>query len=231
MFSPSLSLHVPGTTGEQIVFAGDSAGGTFVITASMKLKELGLRLPDRILSCYPSTITRTSASPSRFMTLVDPILPIGILLSCQQVHTLYTVHVCLYICIHENLSSLRTIKLSWRTCVEYPLSFSPPTTHPPPLSSPSVYMYLPLPPTKAPPTLSLPRKAPPTLSSFQSPSLLPPSSPPPSFLPPSLPPPSSPPSLPSSFLSPFPPSFLLPPRPPSIPVYVAHSLNLCTSVV
>ena len=68
------------------MFAGDSAGGTFAITASMELKELGLRLPDRILSVYPSTITRSSASPSRFMTLVDPILPIGILLSCKQVH-------------------------------------------------------------------------------------------------------------------------------------------------
>ena len=71
------------------MFVGDSAGGNLVITASMKLKELGIRLPNSILSVYPSTNSRSSASPSRIMAIVDPILPVGVMLSCQQVSREY----------------------------------------------------------------------------------------------------------------------------------------------
>ena len=68
------------------MFMGDSAGGNFVITTAMKLKELGIRLPDAILSVYPSTNITSSASPSRIMGIVDPILPVGTLIACQQVN-------------------------------------------------------------------------------------------------------------------------------------------------
>lgn len=74
-----------GTTGERIMFVGDSSGGNFAITTAMKLKELGIRLPDAILALYPSTNVCTAACPSRVMSLVDPILPLGVLVACQQV--------------------------------------------------------------------------------------------------------------------------------------------------
>lgn len=67
------------------MFVGDSSGGNLAIAASMKLKELGIRLPDAILAVYPSTMVCTSSCPSRIMSLVDPILPLGVMVACQQV--------------------------------------------------------------------------------------------------------------------------------------------------
>ena len=80
------TLSLPGSTAEQVVFVGDSAGGNFVIAAAMKLAQLGLRLPDSIVSCYPATNLTSSISPSRFLSLMDILLPIGVLISCQQVY-------------------------------------------------------------------------------------------------------------------------------------------------
>ena len=74
-----------GTTGERIVLVGDSSGGNFAFSVSMKLKELGLRMPDSILSIYPNVNTSSSATPSRITALWDPILPLGVMLACQAV--------------------------------------------------------------------------------------------------------------------------------------------------
>ena len=74
-----------GCTGEKVVLVGDSAGGNLVVSVSMKLKQLGLRLPDQLFSFYPSTVMRSSITPSRFLSLMDPLLPVGVLYSCLQV--------------------------------------------------------------------------------------------------------------------------------------------------
>jgi acetyl esterase/lipase len=88
-------LFLPaGTTGERIVLVGDSAGGNFAFGVSMKLKELGLRMPDSILSIYPNVNTSSSATPSRITALWDPILPLGVMLACQAVsYHMYSIHV------------------------------------------------------------------------------------------------------------------------------------------
>ena len=70
------------------MFVGDSSGGNLAITATMKLKSLGVRLPDSILIVYPSTNVSSSACPSRIMSIIDPILPLGIMVACQQVRNL-----------------------------------------------------------------------------------------------------------------------------------------------
>ncbi len=66
---------------------GDSAGGNFSITVAMKAKELGIRVPDAILSVYPTTNSTSAACASRILAVVDPILPLGILVACQQAYT------------------------------------------------------------------------------------------------------------------------------------------------
>ncbi len=71
------------------MFVGDSSGGNLAITTTMKLKNLGIRLPDSILMVYPSTNVSSSASPSRIMSIVDPILPLGIMVACQQVRIVH----------------------------------------------------------------------------------------------------------------------------------------------
>ena len=92
-------LFTSGTTGERIVLVGDSAGGNFAFGVSMKLKELGIRMPDSIVSIYPNVNASTSATPSRISALWDPILPLGVMLACQAVCSflqmyLYSANVC-----------------------------------------------------------------------------------------------------------------------------------------
>jgi len=67
------------------MIVGDSSGGNLALTVSMKLKELGIRLPDALLIVYPSTNVTTAASPSRVISAVDPILALGVMMACQQV--------------------------------------------------------------------------------------------------------------------------------------------------
>ena len=67
------------------MFVGDSAGGNLAITTCMKLKELGIRLPDSILAIYPLTNIKSCVSPSRIMSLIDPFLPHGLLMACHKV--------------------------------------------------------------------------------------------------------------------------------------------------
>ena len=87
-FYKLITYSIAGSTGERIVFVGDSSGANLAITTAMKLKELGIRLPDAILMVYPSTNVTTSSCPSRIMSLVDPILPLGVMVACQQVSKL-----------------------------------------------------------------------------------------------------------------------------------------------
>ena len=82
IFSPAF---VSGTTGENILFVGDSAGGNIILTTSMKLGTLGLRQPDHIFSFYPATLVKMCITPSRFLSIFDTMLPLGIMLSCLQV--------------------------------------------------------------------------------------------------------------------------------------------------
>ena len=58
-----------------------------VTRSSSQAKELGLRVPDAVVSVYPALLCRTVISPSRSLSIMDPLLPIGILLSCLQAYT------------------------------------------------------------------------------------------------------------------------------------------------
>jgi len=81
------NLEQLGTTGERIVFVGDSAGGNMLITMTLKLQQLGIRLPNLLVPVYPTTLVKTDISPSRLLSVMDPILPIGILISCLNAYT------------------------------------------------------------------------------------------------------------------------------------------------
>ena len=81
------NLESLGTTGERIVITGDSAGGNMLITTTLKLQELGIRPPDLLVPVYPTTLVKTDISPSRLLSVMDPVLPIGILISCLNAYT------------------------------------------------------------------------------------------------------------------------------------------------
>ena len=75
------------------MLVGDSAGGNFSITSAMKLKQLGIRQPTAVLSLYPSINLTSGISPSRISSIVDPILPLGVLIACQHVSLAHCVMV------------------------------------------------------------------------------------------------------------------------------------------
>uniref|UniRef100_A0A3Q1HK26 Hormone-sensitive lipase n=1 Tax=Anabas testudineus TaxID=64144 RepID=A0A3Q1HK26_ANATE len=78
--------HLLGSTAERVCLAGDSAGGNLCITVSMKAISSGIRVPDGIMAAYPATLLTTDASPSRLLTLIDPLLPLGVLTKCLNAY-------------------------------------------------------------------------------------------------------------------------------------------------
>ncbi|XP_056291728.1 lipase, hormone-sensitive a [Pseudoliparis swirei] len=76
------NCHLLGSTAECVCLAGDSAGGNLCITVSMKAICSGVRVPDGMMVAYPATLLTTDASPSRLLTLFDPLLPLGVLTKC-----------------------------------------------------------------------------------------------------------------------------------------------------
>jgi len=67
-----------GTTGERIVFAGDSAGANLNTAVLVKCIEEGIRIPDGILNIYGIFNVDFLISPSGSLTIIDPMLPFGL---------------------------------------------------------------------------------------------------------------------------------------------------------
>ncbi|XP_029425924.1 hormone-sensitive lipase isoform X1 [Nannospalax galili] len=76
-----------GSTGEQICLAGDSAGGNLCITVSLRAAAYGVRVPDGIMAAYPVTTLQPAASPSRLLSLIDPLLPLSVLSKCVSAYS------------------------------------------------------------------------------------------------------------------------------------------------
>uniref|UniRef100_A0A8B9H2L1 Lipase, hormone-sensitive b n=1 Tax=Astyanax mexicanus TaxID=7994 RepID=A0A8B9H2L1_ASTMX len=75
-----------GWTGERVCLAGDSAGGNLCVTVSMRAVAHGVRLPDGIMAAYPATLLTAYASPSRLLSLMDPLLPLSVLSRCLSAY-------------------------------------------------------------------------------------------------------------------------------------------------
>nr|XP_048296404.1 hormone-sensitive lipase isoform X1 [Myodes glareolus] len=76
-----------GSTGERICLAGDSAGGNLCITVSLRAAAYGVRVPDGIMAAYPVTTLQPSVSPSRLLSLMDPLLPLSVLSKCVSAYS------------------------------------------------------------------------------------------------------------------------------------------------
>lgn len=64
-----------GWTGEKVCVTGDSAGGNLAVAVGLKCVQESLRRPDGIVLFYPVLSVEISVSPSRFLSLMDPLLP------------------------------------------------------------------------------------------------------------------------------------------------------------
>ncbi|KAK1330156.1 hypothetical protein QTO34_010342 [Cnephaeus nilssonii] len=72
--------------GERICLAGDSAGGNLCFTVSLRAAAYGVRVPDGIMAAYPATMLQPTASPSRLLSLMDPLLPLSVLSKCVSAY-------------------------------------------------------------------------------------------------------------------------------------------------
>lgn len=69
-----------GSTGENIVFAGDSAGGNLNTACVIKCIEMGIRKPKGLFNAYTPFLVNFASTPARFLSLVDPLLPYGFIM-------------------------------------------------------------------------------------------------------------------------------------------------------
>ncbi|KAM6188774.1 LOW QUALITY PROTEIN: hormone-sensitive lipase [Sarcoramphus papa] len=75
-----------GSTAQRVCLAGDSAGGNLCLTVSMRAAAVGVQAPDGIMAAYPVTLVQAAASPSRLLTLLDPLLPLSVLCKCLSAY-------------------------------------------------------------------------------------------------------------------------------------------------
>nr|XP_056703724.1 hormone-sensitive lipase [Euleptes europaea] len=80
------NCHLLGSMAERVCLAGDSAGGNLCFTVSMRAASFGIKMPDGIMAAYPATLMQVSASPSRLLTLLDPLLPLSVLCKCLSAY-------------------------------------------------------------------------------------------------------------------------------------------------
>jgi len=72
-----------GSTGENIVLVGDSAGANLISACTIKCIEMGIRKPKGLINIYGVFMVNFSVSPSKFISVIDPFLPFT--LSCNLV--------------------------------------------------------------------------------------------------------------------------------------------------
>lgn len=83
LFAYSWILKNPelvGTTGENIVFVGDSAGANLMTATLIKCIEMGIPKPQGLFCAYGIFLANLVKTPSRFMGFYDSFLPMGVVL-------------------------------------------------------------------------------------------------------------------------------------------------------
>ncbi|OAF69431.1 hypothetical protein A3Q56_02815, partial [Intoshia linei] len=68
--------------GKKILFAGDSAGSNILFSMVLICLAENKRMPDAIFSHYGVFNVNWSPSPSRALSLMDPLLPLGVMYTC-----------------------------------------------------------------------------------------------------------------------------------------------------
>lgn len=76
-----------GTTGENVIFAGDSAGANFVLGVTLQCIHHKIPGPNNLCLFYPAMIVQTFPSPSRLLSLLDPLGMFPFLLRCMNSYT------------------------------------------------------------------------------------------------------------------------------------------------
>lgn len=71
-----------GSTGENIVFVGDSAGGNLMTSCVVKCIEMGIPKPKGLLNIYAAFMLEHVFLPSKFLNFLEVVLPHNTYLRC-----------------------------------------------------------------------------------------------------------------------------------------------------
>lgn len=82
-----LNKDLLGWTGEKIICIGDSAGGSLVTNVVQRAIKNQIRIPDALIPIYTPFLSTYSISPSRLMSIMDPLLNLGILWRCLAAYS------------------------------------------------------------------------------------------------------------------------------------------------
>ena len=67
-----------------------------MISTALRAVYFEIRVPDGIMSAYAPVMIQYTPSPARFMSMIDPLLPVGILMRCLAGKVLHTVYMIQY---------------------------------------------------------------------------------------------------------------------------------------
>ncbi|KNC79242.1 hypothetical protein SARC_08352 [Sphaeroforma arctica JP610] len=81
------NAHMLGSSAERVVLAGDSAGGNLTLVVALKALLENVQLPTALMPVYPCTYMCELSSPARLLSIMDPLLPLGVLFACMESYT------------------------------------------------------------------------------------------------------------------------------------------------
>lgn len=81
------NLSLLGSNGSRIILGGNSAGANLAVGLVRFCIENSLPKPDTIFLAYPSLLCRMFPSPSRLLTLLDPLVVFPYLLRCLNAYS------------------------------------------------------------------------------------------------------------------------------------------------
>ena len=83
----TLNFGLLGSTGSRIIVGGNSAGANLAVGLVRYCIENSLPKPETIFLAYPSLLCRMFPSPSRLLTLLDPLVVFPYLLRCLNAYS------------------------------------------------------------------------------------------------------------------------------------------------
>ncbi|RNA00411.1 hormone-sensitive lipase-like, partial [Brachionus plicatilis] len=82
-----LNKNLLGWSGENIICVGDSAGGVLATNIVQRAIVNQIRIPDALVPIYSPFLLTYSLSPSRLLSVMDPLLNLGILWRCLAAYS------------------------------------------------------------------------------------------------------------------------------------------------
>jgi len=82
-----LNKDILGWTGSKIILVGDSAGGLLSTNIVQRAILNQIRVPDALIPIYTPFLSSYTISPSRLMSVMDPLLNLGVLWRCLAAYS------------------------------------------------------------------------------------------------------------------------------------------------